>query len=128
MEQSLLTLRLEAGEDDPETIHRLTGQLRDRLLDLDVDEVSFVRAPLETGSKSGLGAIVAGTLTVLTIARPAHLRAIVDMAQAFLRRHDGRRIQLELGENKLTIDGASGKDITAAIDGFLRASDQEPAQ
>jgi hypothetical protein len=108
--------------DDPEDIERvfrLTGDLRDQLLAYDMEEVEFVRGPAPPGAKAGIGELVTGALVVATTIRGGGLRILVDALQMFLRRHDGHRIHMRVGDRELTIDGAASKDVSAAVNAFL---------
>ena len=43
-------------------------------------------------------------VTVLAGTDPGYVQALVDVVLAFLRRHDGRRVHLRVGDIELTID------------------------
>jgi hypothetical protein len=111
------------NEDDVDSAQMLAKQLRDRLLGLDVDSVDYVRGEMEEGAKAGAGELIPGALLVAT--SPVMIRAAVDVIRAVLRRHEGRRIQLKLGERELTVDGASTADISTVVDAFVRGLDDE---
>lgn len=117
--------------DDPEdldTLFRLTHDLRELLLAHDVEDVDFVRSAASVHSKAGLGELVAGALLVTTTLRGGGLRAVVDALQAFLRRRDGNRIRMRVGDRELMVDGAAARDISAAVTAFLHAVEPDAVE
>ncbi|MFI5937439.1 hypothetical protein [Actinoplanes sp. NPDC051494] len=76
-----------------------------------------VRAGTEPSAKSAAGPLVSVAVTGLVSA--GGLRAMSQVLVAAVRRAGGRRIELRLGDDTLIIDGASPRDTTAALDGFL---------
>jgi hypothetical protein len=96
-----------------EEVTRLTGELA---LDLrEVGETEYVPAASEDGAK-GADAVAAATLAVLTASDPAYVQALVDTVIAFVRRHEGRRARLTVGDIGLAIDQPSTSEVAQMID------------
>ena len=92
-----LTLALEGGADsDARELDQLTAQLRDRLLELEVDDVDRVRSGEVPEGARSIDPLTLGAL-VVTLA-PAVLQAVVSLVETWSRH---RRV----GAVKLTIDG-----------------------
>lgn len=96
-----------------EEVARITGELA---LDLgEVGETEYVPAACADGAK-GADAVVAATLAVLTASDPGYVQALVDTVIAFLRRHEGRRARLMVGDIELAIDQPSKPEVAQMID------------
>lgn len=127
----LTQIELKLVADDPEdadTLFRLTHDLRELLLAHDVEDVEFVRSASSAHSKAALGELVAGALLVTTTLRGGGLRVLVDGLQSFLRRRDGNRIRMRVGDREMTVDGAAARDISAAVTAFLHAVEPDAAE
>lgn len=103
---------LQSDEAD-EDVARLIGELAQDLRE--VGEVEYVQAPGEDGAK-GADVVVAATLAVLTASDPVYVQALVDTVVAFLRRHEGRRARLAVGDAELQIDRPSADEVAQLID------------
>jgi len=94
-----LTLAVEGGADsDDEELDRLTAQLRERLLELDVQDVESVRSGEIPDGARPVDPMTVGALIVTLV--PAVLQSVVALVETWSR---NRRI----GGVKLTIDGSS---------------------
>jgi hypothetical protein len=109
---------IEAGpEADDEELARLSRQLRDELLELDVERVDYRRGPAPDGAKSG-AAVSLGTL-VIALSDSAVLAAAVGVLRAWVRRGSGRKVTVRLGEDKLEIKGTLDEREAGLIAKFL---------
>jgi hypothetical protein len=118
MSQLRLLLSIEQDDDDAEALDRVARRLRDRLLELPIDDVQFVTAPPGPGGK-GAGEVVAGMLAVLSSVDRDCLEAVIAGVRAFLRPDDGRRIHVRFGDSELTVDGASAANVSTVIEAFV---------
>jgi hypothetical protein len=99
-----------------ETAEEVAGLTRELALDLrEVGETEYVPATREDGAK-GADAVVAATLAVLTASDSAYVQALVDTVIAFLRRHEGRRARLRVGDIEFAIDQPSTPEVAQMID------------
>lgn len=113
-------LRVDAGEGAaPEDLGELTLQLREELLQLDVQRVDLVTlGAAPTGTKSG-GALAAGALTVSLIQSSGVLAAVVEAVRAWVSRRGGRSVKLELDGEVLEVTGVSSREQGRLIQTFI---------
>ena len=106
-----LALRLDAGTDaSDEELDRLTGRLRDELLELDVEAVRRRSAGDAPEGARGIDPEALGHLLVTLGAAPATLRAVVGAVKAWLARSAARSVKLELDGDVIEVSGVSGAD------------------
>lgn len=120
MSEPRLELRVELELDpqaDAAEIEVRTLQLRDELLDLDVDDVqqpSDGRPPV--GAKGG-DVVLLGAL-VVTAGREA-VRAIVQAVGAWLSRNRMQSITVRIGEDTLELSAASKEERLKLVEAFI---------
>jgi hypothetical protein len=117
-------LRLYLGEDgaDTERLDRLTGQVRDEIRQLDVDDVGALKA--STAPPAGARAVdveTVGALMVMLGNSAEGLKGVVGVVKGWLGRGDGTRrtVRLELGGDVLELSEASERDQQRLIDLFV---------
>jgi hypothetical protein len=115
-------IRVQLAEEgaDAERLDSLTGYLREELLQLDVEDVTTLRAgPPPPGSRA-LDAAVAGGLLVTVGRSAAGLRTVVSAVRRWLARGDrNRRVRLEIGGDALELSHATAEDQEKLISVFL---------
>lgn len=113
-----LMLNINAGSEiDNEKVADLTLQLRENLLELDVEAVDLVgegKAPV--GARAG-GSVIWGTL-LLTLSHEA-LKTVIGYIQSWLGATGCRSVDIKIGGNKLKVTGVSSKDQQRLIDTFI---------
>jgi hypothetical protein len=110
-----LALSLDPGADaSDEEVDRLTGRLREELLELDVDDVRRAAAGEAPEGARGIDPEVLGHLLV-TLA-PATLRAVVGTVRAWLARSAARSVRLELDGDVIEVTGVSSADQQRLVD------------
>ena len=103
-----LAIEIDAGQDaEAAELVGLAIQLRQRLLELDVDEVESPATSAPPGTKAVDGTIVGVLLVTVT---PALLRATVEVIRAWLAKAQARTVRIELGDDVLELTGAATKD------------------
>ncbi|MFF1272119.1 hypothetical protein ACFVZC_01605 [Streptomyces marokkonensis] len=111
-------------DSDQEELDQLTLQLRERLLELDVDDVEPIRSgDVPTGAKPA-DAIAVGALAVT--AAPFALRAALDLMRTWIENRPVRTVSITLGEDSLELEDVSSADQRRLIEAFLAARAQEP--
>lgn len=100
-------------EDSDEHLARLTRELEGDLRD--VGEVRYLTLPATADSK-GVGEVVAATLAVVTGADPVYVQALVETVVAFLRRNEGRRARLTVGDVEVAIDQPTRDEVADLIE------------
>ncbi|MFJ9660377.1 hypothetical protein ACIRPR_20745 [Streptomyces griseoflavus] len=120
-----MRLVLAGGRDsDQEELDALALQLRERLLELDVDRVELNRSgDIPAGAKPA-DAIAVGALVVT--AAPFVLRSAVDLVRTWIENRPVRTVSITLGEDSLEMEAVSSADQQRLIEAFLVAHGQEP--
>jgi hypothetical protein len=113
-----MRLVLTGGQDgDQEELDQLTLQLRERLLELDVDDVEPVRSGSVPDGAKPVDALTVGALAV-TLA-PLALRSVLDLVRAWIENRPVRTVSVTLGEDSLELEAASSADQQRIVDAFL---------
>lgn len=106
-------------EDDDEELARLTEQLREDLMELDVEAAYLVRAG-EAPERAKAGDPVAwGTLLVTLAASGGVLTTLINALQSWLTRRERRSVTVEIGGDKLEVTGISSKEQQRLINAWL---------
>jgi hypothetical protein len=118
-ELSILKIQLEKSSDeDDERLGKVTSQLRQDLLDLDIEKVE----PDRTG-KIPEGArgdpFTLGTLILTLAASGGVFSKLIDTLQLWLNNRGSRHLTLEMDGDKLVLDGNPTKSQQQLIDLFI---------
>ncbi|MCT7352675.1 hypothetical protein N4P33_10890 [Streptomyces sp. 15-116A] len=112
-------------DSDQEELDELTRGLRDRLLELDVDDVQLHRAgEIPEGAKP-VDALTVGALAV-TMA-PIALRSVLSLIQTWIENRPVRTVSIALGENSLELQAVSTADQQRLIEAFVTAHEAATA-
>jgi hypothetical protein len=105
-----LHVHVDAAEGaDDEQVAELTLQLRQELLELDVEAVEPARkGQLPEGAKA-VEAIAAGGLIISLVKSAGLLNAVVNTVQSWLTRLGSRSVKLELDGDVLEVTGVSAQ-------------------
>jgi hypothetical protein len=120
----LVALDTENDESD-ETLLRLTSELEGDVREL--GEVHYLPAPGTPQSK-GVQEIVAGTIAVVLATDPAYIQALVETVVAFLRRNEGRRARLTVGDVELVLDQPNREEVADLIEMARSAIERKVAE
>jgi hypothetical protein len=116
-------LRLHLSEEgaDAERLAMLTGYLRGELLQLDVEDVTALRADEPPPGSRALNAGIVGALLIALGQSAEGLRSVVSAVRDWLRRGEGTRrtVRLELDGDALELSQASPADQERLIDLFV---------
>ncbi|MFI9819319.1 hypothetical protein ACIHFC_02410 [Streptomyces sp. NPDC052013] len=113
-------------DSDQEELDELTRGLRDRLLELDVDDVELRRGgEIPEGAKP-VDAIAVGALAV-TMA-PIALRSVLSLVQTWIENRPVRTVSIALGEDSLELEAVSSADQQRLIEAFLAAHEAGSAR
>jgi hypothetical protein len=118
-----LSIRVEVaialGEHDAEETDLLTRQLRDELLELDVDTLVIpASVPPPTGAK-GADASLLGTLMLTASSDPGVLTAIIEAIRAWTNISRHRTARLEIDGDVLDMGGLTASNQTRLIDLYI---------
>jgi hypothetical protein len=118
-------LKLDLGEGAPdEELEAMTSQLRDELLELNVDSVDHVEEHELPESAKAIGFVAIGALLVKV--GPAAFGAVADTLQAWLKRQAGRKITVKIGDDTIELTGASADERRRLIDTWVAAHGEAP--
>ncbi|MFJ5559770.1 hypothetical protein ACIQCD_20765 [Streptomyces sp. NPDC093250] len=118
-------LVLTGGQDsDQDELDELTLQLRERLLELDVDDVQPNRSGAVPAGAKPVDAIAVGALAV-TVA-PIALRSVLDLVRTWIETRPVRTVSITLGEDSLDLEAVSSADQQRLIEAFLTAHAPAP--
>jgi Effector Associated Constant Component 1 len=107
-----------------EDYERSSRNLRDELLGLDVDAVTYGATVPPSGAKAFAG-VDTGTL-VVTLSNSAVLVSLVGVLKSWAGRSRGRKVTMRFGEHEdeIEIDGASRQDLTEILQSWAARHDQ----
>ena len=108
-----------AGSDaDVEEVAELTSQLRQELLELDVEAVDLARSgPAPDGTKA-VDVLAIGGL-ILTLAKSSALGHVVAAVQGWLSRDSRRQVEIQMGGDTLKLTGATDEEQRRLVDAWL---------
>jgi hypothetical protein len=115
-----MSLRVEASDDaDAQEIDDLAAELRERLLELDVESVDAARAgEAPPGTRAG-DAFAIGGLIVSLVASPELLKGAIGTIQSWLAARSGKTVELELGGDKIKLTGLTSDQQQRFIELYL---------
>ncbi|PBC65847.1 hypothetical protein BKI49_00950 [Streptomyces sp. Tue6028] len=121
-----MDLLLEADADsDQEELDALTRQLRERLLELEIERAELNRSGAVPGRAKPGEAIAVGALAVT--AAPVVLRSVVQTVVSWLGNRPVRTAGISIGDDRLELRGVSSDGQRALIDAFLARHDAPPS-
>jgi hypothetical protein len=103
---------------DPEYLAKLTQQLRNDLLELDVEDVALSGAEKVPEGRKG-DAVTWGQLIIALAASGGVFTTLITLLQTWVTRHQGYKLALEIDGDKLEITGISSKEQKRLIDEWL---------
>ncbi len=113
-----MVLLLEGDADsDQEELDSLTRQLRERLLELEIERAELNRSGTVPDRAKPGEVIAVGALAVT--AAPVVLRSVVQTVASWLRNRPVRTASISIGEDRLELRAVSSDDQRALIDAFL---------
>lgn len=118
------SLRLYLAEDgaDSERLDQLTGQVRAELRQIDeIDSVSTLPEGAPPPGTRGVSIETVGALLVMLGQSAEGLRAVVDVARAWMQRGDGtkRTVRVEIAGDVLELSEATPAEQQRLIDFFV---------
>ncbi len=126
------SLRVQLSEEgaDAERLDVLTGSLRRELLQLDVQDVSALRAGKPPPGARGLDTVTAGGLLVALGSCEHGLSSVIAAINSWLARHKeaGHSVRLEIGGDALELSDAAAADQDRLIELFIARHATEASQ
>lgn len=116
--QVVLNINAEESVRDEE-LETITQQLRNELLETDVESVAFLRSgEAPEGSRAG-DPVTLGTLLVTLAASGGVFTTLINAIQGWLGRGEKRSITLEIDGDKLSITGSSSEEEKQLINHWI---------
>src|SRR5690606_11290538 len=97
-------------DSDQEELDGLTLQLRERLLELDVDDVALDRSGAVPDGAKPVDAVAVGALAVTAL--PFALRAALDLVRTWIENRPVRTVSITLGEDTLELEAVSSSRVS----------------
>lgn len=116
-----LVVSVEIDGSTPEELAERAIQLRRELLGLDLPLVELQRETVTSDSAKGLDLVAAGALIIKFGQSAASLRQIFATVRGWLRRGEGRHVQIRLGDDVLELSNADEEQQRRLIDTFIQA-------
>jgi hypothetical protein len=115
-----LIIRIDSASADEEELERSTHQLRDELLDMNLQSVDLVKkGNPPKGSKAGEEIVSWGSLIVGLVASGGVLPNLVGTVQSWLSRRENQKITMQIGADKLEVTGVSNEQQDKLIDAWI---------
>src|SRR5579863_2510707 len=111
----MLSVDVSRGADNEDSVE-LARHLRQRLLELDVDEVELLSSGLPPRGAKGDPLTLPALAVTLA---PAAITALIGMLQSWLSRHQAASVTVEKGGEKLTITGTLSQQQQRMVEVFL---------
>jgi hypothetical protein len=106
------------GDADAEEVADLTSQLRQELLELDVDAVELARSgPAPRGTKA-VDVLAIGGL-ILSLAKSSALTHVVKVVQGWLSRDNRRQVEIQMDGDVLKLTGATDEEQRRLVDAWI---------
>lgn len=122
-----IKVKIKINEDarhDPELLDTYSRRLREEILELDVDSVEYAsQADAPKGSK-GIGTAVGDMILSLAPLDYA-LSGVMGAVQSFATRNDQCGITVEIGDNRIIIDGSSPEEQQKLVDTWIKRVSEE---
>jgi hypothetical protein len=113
-----LSLQVGAGGDaDAEEVADLTSQLRQELLELDVDAVELARSGPAPATKA-VDVLAIGGL-ILSLAKSSALTHVVKVVQGWLSRDNRRQVEIQMDGDVLKLTGATDDEQRRLVDAWI---------
>jgi hypothetical protein len=115
-----LLLQVAGAEDlEPDELASLTEQLREELLDLDVDDVRPASGGAAPEGSKAIELAALGALIVRLATSPKALLGVVRTISGWVRRSGARSVHVQIGDDVLEVSGISSEDQHALIGAWI---------
>jgi hypothetical protein len=115
-----LIIRINSASDDEEELERSTHQLREELMDLNLESVDLMKkGNPPKGSKAGEEVVSWGSLLVSLAASGGALPSLIGTVQSWLSRKESQKITMQIGADKLEMTGISNEQQDKLIDAWI---------
>jgi hypothetical protein len=119
-ETAQVILNIDAGsEADTEELEELTQQLREELMELNVESVDLVRAGEEPVGAKVVEPVSWGTIVVTLLAAGGVVTTLINAIQSWLTRHEQRSIIIKINGDQLEIKGISSQEQQKLVDAWI---------
>jgi hypothetical protein len=115
-----LLLQVAGAEDlEPDELASLTEQLREELLDLDVDDVRPASGGAAPEGSKAIELAALGALIVRLATSPKALLGVVRTISGWIQRSGARSVHVQIGDDVLEVSGISSEDQHALIGAWI---------
>lgn len=115
-----LVLSIKADpETDAEELEELTRQLREEIMELDVESADFAGVEEVPAGAKVVEPISLGTVLVTLLATGGVITTLINAIQAWLTRHERQSITIEIDGDKLEITGISDGEKQQLVNAWI---------
>lgn len=116
-----IKLKIDAGPDgDDEDLERLTENLRNELLELEIESAELSRDGVVPAHSKVVDPISWGTILLTLAASGGVLTTLIQAVQSWLNRNELNTISLEIDGDKLELKGVSSQQQSQLIEAWLK--------
>ena len=114
-------LSIDAGPDaDAEELEEITHQLRDELLELDLEEVDLVTVGKAPKGARAVDPVSLGQLIITLAASGGLLAQMIGTIKDWFSRHKFKSVKLQLGGDVLEVTDVSSEEQQRLIETFIK--------
>jgi hypothetical protein len=106
------------ADTDIEELAELTQQLREELLELDVENVNLLNVGEIPEKAKAVDPVSWGTLLV-TFVSAGGISTLINTLQSWLSRHEQRSVTLKIGDDELVVTGISSNEQQRLINAWI---------
>lgn len=120
--QCQLAVAVDAVGADPDELAELAGQLRARLLDLDLDLDAIYAPSSGEGSEGSKGTapLQLGSLIVQFLLQQETLRTVIGTMRSWLAHRPGHSVKVTIDGDSLELTGATSEQVDQLVDVWVK--------
>lgn len=118
--RSELTIEVSVDGADSDEIMELTSQLRDSLLELDVEAVYAPSKGAAPEGSKGVESLQLGSLIVQFLLQEGVLESVIRVLKSWLGHRSDRSVKVTLGDDSLELTGATSAQVSQLVEVWVR--------
>jgi hypothetical protein len=118
--RSELAIEVSVDGADPGEIMELTSQLRDSLLELDVEAVYAPSKGAAPEGSKGVESLQLGSLIVQLLLQEGVLESVIRVLKSWLGHRPDRSVKVTLGGDSLELTGATSAQVSQLVEVWVK--------
>lgn len=115
----IVQVRIQADGAEDDELALAAGQLRQQLLQLDVEDVQLVSAGSAPDGSRSAGALAVGELSITILQSPELLTALIGAVSGWLGARTARSVEVTLDGDTVKMTGAGSQERQQVVDAWL---------